>query len=170
MYWLDIVLAIPMAWFVYKGFRKGLVFEFSSLIGLVVGIYCSIKFSKYVSTLIGIEGEYSILVAFFITFIAVYLLSLFMGKCIEGLMKMMKMGILNNILGSVFGLIKCVCLLSVVMYYVVLIDFENVIITNKTREQSIFYQPIEKTGNLLIGTLKDYVNEAKENRAAKEEE
>ena len=100
MYWLDIVLAIPMAWFVYKGFRKGLIFELSSLIGLVVGIYCSIKFSKYVSTLIGIEGEYSILVAFFITFIAVYLLSLFLGKCIEGLMKMMKMGIMNNILGS----------------------------------------------------------------------
>lgn len=168
MYWLDIVLAIPMAWFVYKGFRKGLIFELSSLIGLVVGIYCSIKFSKYVSTLIGIEGEYSILVAFFVTFIAVYLLSLFLGKCIEGLMKMMKMGIMNNILGSVFGLLKCVCMLSVVMYYVVLIDFDKVIITDKTREQSLFYQPIERTGNLLIGTLKDYVQEAKENRVENE--
>jgi membrane protein required for colicin V production len=168
MYWLDIVLAIPMAWFVYKGFRKGLIFELSSLIGLVVGIYCSIKFSKYVSTLIGIEGEYSILVAFFITFIAVYLLSLFLGKCIEGLMKMMKMGIMNNILGSVFGLLKCVCMLSVVMYYVVLIDFDKIIITDKTREQSLFYQPIERTGNLLIGTLKDYVQEAKEIRVEKE--
>jgi hypothetical protein len=50
------------------------------------------------------------------------------------------------------------------MYYVVLIDFNNVIITNKTREQSIFYQPIERTGNLLIGSLKDYVQEAKEKR------
>ena len=168
MYWLDIVLAIPMAWFVYKGFRKGLIFELSSLIGLVVGIYCSIKFSKYVSTLIGIEAEYSILVAFFITFIAVYLLSLFLGKCIEGLMKMMKMGIMNNILGSVFGLLKCVCMLSVVMYYVVLIDFDKIIITDKTREQSLFYQPIERTGNLLIGTLKDYVQEAKEIRVEKE--
>lgn len=168
MYWLDIVLAIPMAWFIYKGFRKGLIFELSSLIGLVVGIYCSIKFSKYVSTLIGIEGEYSILVAFFVTFIAVYLLSLFLGKCIEGLMKMMKMGIMNNILGSVFGLLKCVCMLSVVMYYVVLIDFDKVIITDKTREQSLFYQPIERTGNLLIGTLKDYVQEAKEIRVEKE--
>lgn len=168
MYWLDIVLAIPMAWFVYKGFRKGLIFELSSLVGLVVGIYCSIKFSKYVSTLIGIEGEYSILVAFFVTFIAVYLLSLFLGKCIEGLMKMMKMGIMNNILGSVFGLLKCVCMLSVVMYYVVLIDFDKVIITDKTREQSLFYQPIERTGNLLIGTLKDYVQEAKEIRVEKE--
>jgi membrane protein required for colicin V production len=138
------------------------------LIGLVVGIYCSIKFSKYVSTLIGIEGEYSILVAFFVTFIAVYLLSLFLGKCIEGLMKMMKMGIMNNILGSVFGLLKCVCMLSVVMYYVVLIDFDKVIITDKTREQSLFYQPIERTGNLLIGTLKDYVQEAKENRVENE--
>jgi len=168
MYWLDIVLAIPMAWFVYKGFRKGLIFELSSLVGLLVGIYCSIRFSKYVGTLIGIEGEYSILVAFFVTFIAVYLLSLFLGKCIEGLIKLMKMGVLNNILGSVFGLLKCVCVLSVVMYYVVLIDIDNVIITNKTREQSMFYQPIEKTGNLLIGTLKDYVKEAKENRNNKE--
>ncbi|MBO7199998.1 MAG: CvpA family protein [Bacteroidales bacterium] len=165
---MDIVLAIPMAWFIYKGFRKGLIFELSSLVGLVVGIYCSIKFSKYVSTLIGIEGEYSILVAFFVTFIAVYLLSLFLGKCIEGLMKMMKMGIMNNILGSVFGLLKCVCMLSVVMYYVVLIDFDKVIITDKTREQSLFYQPIERTGNLLIGTLKDYVQEAKENRVENE--
>lgn len=164
MYWLDIVLAIPMAWFLYKGFKKGLIFELSSLIGLVVGIYCSIKFSKYVSTLIGIEGEYSILVAFFVTFIGVFLLSLFLGKCIEGLIKLMKMGVLNNILGSIFGLLKCVCVLSVVMYYVVLIDFNNVIITNKTREQSIFYQPIERTGNLLIGSLKDYVQEAKEKR------
>ena len=168
MYWLDIVLAIPMAWFIYKGFRKGLIFELSSLVGLVVGIYCSIKFSKYVSTLIGIEGEYSILVAFFVTFIAVYLLSLFLGKCIEGLMKMMKMGIMNNILGSVFGLLKCVCMLSVVMYYVVLIDFDKVIITDKTREQSLFYQPIERTGNLLIGTIKDSVQEAKENRVENE--
>ena len=61
-------------------------------------------------------------------------------------------------------MLKCVCVLSVVMYYVVLIDFNNVIITNKTREQSIFYQPIERTGNLLIGSLKDYVQEAKEKR------
>ena len=96
MTWLDILLAIPMAWFVYKGFRKGLIFELTSLVGLVVGIFCAINFSKYVSTLIGIEGEYSVLVAFFVTFIAVYLLSLLFGKCVEGLIKMMKMG-LNNI-------------------------------------------------------------------------
>ena len=81
---------------------------------------------------------------------------------------MMKMGIMNNILGSVFGLLKCVCMLRVVMYYVVLIDFDKVIITDKTREQSLFYQPIERTGNLLIGTLKDYVQEAKENRVENE--
>ena len=78
------------------------------------------------------------------------------------------MGVLNNILGSIFGLLKCVCVLSVVMYYVALIDFDNVIISNKTREQSIFYQPIERTGNLLIGTLKDYVQEAKEKRVENE--
>lgn len=161
MIWLDILLVIPMAWFVYKGVRKGLVFELSSFIGLVIGIFCSVKFSKYVSTLIGLEGEYSVLVAFFITFIAVYLLSLFLGKCVEGLIKLMKMGVLNNILGGVLGLLKCVCVLSVVLYYVSLIDYKHVVISSKVREESLFYQPVERTGNLLIGGLKTYVESKK---------
>ena len=166
MTWLDILLAIPMAWFVYKGFRKGLIFELTSLVGLVVGIFCAINFSKYVSTLIGIEGEYSVLVAFFVTFIAVYLLSLFLGKCVEGLIKMMKMGVMNNLLGAVFGLLKMVAMLSVVLYYVAIIDFKGMILTPKLKQESVFYTPIDKVGNLFIGNLKSYVDA---NRAAAEE-
>ena len=166
MTWLDILLAIPMAWFVYKGFRKGLIFELTSLVGLMVGIFCAINFSKYVSTLIGIEGEYSVLVAFFVTFIAVYLLSLFLGKCVEGLIKMMKMGVMNNLLGAVFGLLKMVAMLSVVLYYVAIIDFKGMILTPKLKQESVFYTPIDKVGNLLIGNLKSYVDA---NRAAAEE-
>ena len=163
MIWLDILLAIPMAWFVYKGIRKGLIYELSSLVGLVIGIFCSIKFSKYVSSLIDIDGEYSILIAFFITFVAVYLLSLFLGKCIEGLVKLMKMGVLNNIFGGLFGLMKCICVLSVVLYYLSLIDSNKIIISDKVQNESILYRPVEKAGNILIGSLKTYV-EAKKNK------
>ena len=79
---------------------------------------------------------------------------------------MMKMGVMNNLLGAVFGLLKIVAMLSVVLYYVAIIDFKGMILTPKLKQESVFYTPIDKVGNLLIGNLKSYVDA---NRAAAEE-
>ena len=48
MNWLDIVLAIPLLWFMYKGFRNGLIIELASLAALILGIYVALHFSFYV--------------------------------------------------------------------------------------------------------------------------
>ncbi len=157
MNFLDLLLAIPIGWFVYRGIKRGLIFELFSLLGLIVGIYAAIKFSAFISEKIAIEGEYSILITFFITFVAVVLLSMFLGKCVEGFIKVMKMGVLNNILGGTLGLLKAVCIISILLYYITLIDSKHVIISKSVEEKSLFYQPIEKAGNLLIGNIKTYV-------------
>ena len=47
MTFLDIIIAIPLVIFIWKGWRKGLVFELANLAGLVVGIYCAVHFSQY---------------------------------------------------------------------------------------------------------------------------
>ena len=48
MNWLDIVLAIPLLWFLYRGFRNGLIIELASLAALILGIYAALHFSFYV--------------------------------------------------------------------------------------------------------------------------
>ena len=73
------------------------------------------------------------------------------------------MGVLNNIFGGLFGLMKCICVLSVVLYYLSLIDSNKIIISDKVQNESILYRPVEKAGNILIGSLKTYV-EAKKNK------
>ena len=159
MTFLDIILAIPLCWFIYKGFRKGLVYELAALAGLILGIFVAIHFSTFISELLGLEGSTSVLVAFFITFIGVVILSYFVGKFADGVLKLLKLSILNKVAGAIFGMLKCVCILSVLLYYVTYIDFKEKLITKETKEKSILYKPVEKAGNLVIGSVKDYVEQ-----------
>ncbi len=156
---LDIFLAIPLCFFIYKGFRKGLVYELAALAGLVLGIFAAIHFSTFVSELLGFDGSTSVLVAFFITFVAVVVLSYFVGKFADSVMKMLKLNILNKLAGATFGMLKCVCILSVLLYYITYIDFEEKLLTAETKENSILYKPVEKAGNMVIGQVKNYVEE-----------
>ena len=157
MNWLDLILVVPLAWFTYKGFKKGLVFELFALAGLLVGTWAAVHFSKFVAELIGIEGSGAILVAFFVTFIGVVVLSYFAGKFGNGVLKVMKLDMLNKILGALFGMLKCVCVLSVLLYYVTVVDFKGQIIGKEEKQQSLLYHPVEDTGNLIIGGVKQYV-------------
>ena len=157
MNWLDLILAIPLAWTAYKGFKNGLVYELCSLAGLLIGIWVAIHFSKFVAGLIGLDGSIAMLVAFFITFVGALVLSFFVGKFASGVLKVMKLDTLNKLLGAAFGMLKCVCVLSVLLYYVAVLDFEHKILSGDVRKHSLLYKPVEKTGNLVIGGVKDYV-------------
>lgn len=157
MNWLDLILVVPLAWFIYKGFKKGLVFELCSLLGLFLGTYVAVHFSSFVAELIGIDGSSAMLVAFFVTFVGVVVLSFFAGKFADGVLKVMKLDVLNKLLGALFGMVKCVCILSVFLYYATLVDFKDAVITHSVKEHSMLYKPVEHTGNLIIGGVKQYV-------------
>ena len=158
MNWLDLILVVPLAWFTYKGFKKGLVFELFALAGLLLGTWAAVHFSSFVAELIGIEGSSAILVAFFVTFVGVVVLSYFAGKLGNGILKVMKLDMLNKLLGALFGMLKCVCILSVLLYYVTVIDYKDKLITPQVKQHSLLYHPVESTGNLIIGGVKSYVN------------
>lgn len=162
---LDIIMAIPLCYFIWKGYRKGVIFEIASLAGLVLGVFAAIRFSKMVAVWVGLKGDSTMLVAFFITFVAVVILSLLAGKVVEGFVKLVRVGFLNNLLGSVAGLLKCVCILSVLLYYVTILDFNQVVLTQEVKTESAFYKPVNKVGNHLIGGLKHYVNEHRSEKA-----
>jgi uncharacterized membrane protein required for colicin V production len=80
------------------------------------------------------------------------------------------MGILNKIFGGLLGFLKSVCIISVILYYISILDYKEMILTKSVKEKSVFYSPVEKTGNLLIGKMKDYVEEAKKQNWKNSEE
>ena len=48
----DIVIAIILCYFGYKGYKNGLMRELGSLISLIAGIFLAIRFSDFINNLI----------------------------------------------------------------------------------------------------------------------
>lgn len=159
---LDLILAIPLAWFTYKGFKRGLIFEVFSFAGLVAGCILAVHLSKTLSQFINADGPFAVLAAFFLIFVGVVLLSRLVGRLCEKAVKLVHMSLLNNLAGALLGILKCTVILSVLIYYVNVIDFRQKLLPQQVKEASLFYKPVDSAGNLLIGTLKAYVAQKKE--------
>lgn len=159
---LDILLLIPLGWLVFLGWRKGVIREAATLAGIVAGIWAAVNLSKLVAKLLGLTGTSAILIAFFITFVGALVLTYLLGRSIERLVKSAHLSLANKIGGATLGMAKALCILAVILNGIVLLDKNEELINRETREKSLLYTPVYKTGNLLISSLKDFIEEHKD--------
>ena len=129
------------------------------MLGIVVGCYAAIHFSKWVSDLLGLTGETALLIAFFVTFVGVIVLAFLLGKVVEGFFKMAHLSLLNKLAGALLGMLKCLCILSVLLNWLLLIDRHERVLSPEVKKESVFFQPVYHTGTLLTARLHDYVSE-----------
>jgi len=162
MNWLDIVLAIPLLWFMYKGFRNGLIIELASLAALVLGIFIALHFSFYVEGYLQdnfeIADKYLYIISFAITFIIVAVLIFLVGKIIHKLVSIVALGLLNRLAGGVFGLLKAALVLSLILYFLNEFDKDSSIIKEDVKEKSYLYEPIES----LVPVITPWVDRVRE--------
>lgn len=156
---LDILLLIPLAWLVFLGWKKGVIREAATLAGVVAGIWAAVHLSQLVASLLKLTGESAILIAFFITFVGAMVLTYLLGRGIERMVKSAHLSLANKIAGATLGMGKALCVLAVVLNGVVLLDKQEHLVTPETKEKSLLYKPVYSTGNLLISSLKDFIDE-----------
>ena len=144
---LDIVLLAFLLFGLINGLRKGLFVEVASLVALIAGVYGAIHFSNFAADFLMEKVDWNEktvnITAFIITFIVIVVVIALAGKALTKIADFAALGILNKILGGIFGLIKIAFILSVI-----LIIFDT---TNKTipftdeddLEESILYKPIK---------------------------
>lgn len=156
---LDIILAIPLGIFIFLGWKRGVIREAAALVGVLIGIWAAVHFSRLVSSLLGLTGEHSILIAFFILFVGTLVLAALLGRVAERVIKSLKMNLPNKIAGAALGMVKALCILSVLLNGVIMIDKHEKLISQETREESLLYSPVYTTGNELISSLKQFIEE-----------
>ena len=153
MTFLDLILAIPLGFFIFKGWKRGLIYEVASLAGILAGYWAAAHLSSWVAQALGLEGDGAMLIAFFITFVAALVGAHFLGKCIEGFIKMVKAQTFNKLLGAVVGMLKCVVVLSVLINFLLIADRHQVILTPKTQEESLLFKPVHSVGDKVTTLL-----------------
>ncbi|HOI32811.1 MAG: CvpA family protein [Bacteroidales bacterium] len=157
MNYIDLIIALMLAWFAYKGFTKGLVIELASLAALVLGIYAAMYFSdvtaEFLVKYFSVGKKYLSLIAFVLTFILVVIGVVTVGRLLEKVIDILLLGFLNKLAGGVFGVLKGMLILSLLIMLLNYIGFGSNLIDEKTRKSSMFYETIESVAPMLYDQL-----------------
>ena len=140
-----------------QGLRKGLVKEVAGLLAVVLGIYLARYWALPVSqTLVELTKwntnvctPLAYAIVFIVVSLSISMLSYMLSKIIGAIM----LGWLNRLLGAVFGTIKMLLLLSVILNFVAIFDQFMPVKEKPIVQSSLFYAPIENVMSTILPLL-----------------
>lgn len=154
MNYLDLAIAIPLIWGLYKGFSKGLINSLATLAALILGIIGAIKFSGATSVFLAknlnIGTTYLPMVSFAITFIGIIIAIHFLARIIDKLLSAVALGGINRIAGAIFGLAKYGFIISVILIILNYIDNQVHFLPKEKTEKSLLYEPVAQFAPTVI--------------------
>ena len=114
---IDLIIIALLGYGLIKGYKKGLIIELSSFFGVFIAFFISINLddivSKYIVELININFDILNIIVFILTFLLSYSAIIFIAKGFTKLMKFVYLGLLNSLLGSLFGGLKLLLILMI---------------------------------------------------------
>ncbi|MEC3906063.1 CvpA family protein [Tamlana sp. 2201CG12-4] len=144
---IDIVLGALILFGLVRGFMKGLFVEVASLVALVAGVYGAIHFSNFAAGFLQAKTNWEEntinLTAFAITFIVIVLAIALAGKALTKLADFAALGILNRLLGGLFGALKIALILSVVLNIFDRMNSTIPFVEEENIENAILYKPVK---------------------------
>ena len=140
---VDIILGIILLLAFFGGFKKGFIASLASLIGLVVGAYAAIYLSDFVGGYISRWFDFSEYttkwIAFIATFLGVLILANMLGEILTKIIDFAALGLLNKLLGGIFGALKYAFILSLIFWFFGSSNLSGYIISEEKKEGSILY-------------------------------
>lgn len=155
---IDIVILIILVIAFVRGVIKGLFVEIAGILALILGIYAAINYSYkiafYVKQIIVDWSDQTYrVIAFVLTFLLVVLLVIFIGKLLTKLADITALGLVNKLLGGVFGVLKIGLILSVCFLIFEKINNTTSLIDKKNLENSQLYTPIKNVSLLVFPSI-----------------
>ena len=118
MNFIDLIIIAIISYGIIRGYSKGLIVEISSFFGIFISFFffffidnlMSQQIVKYINLNIDIVN----IISFIIIFGLSYSLIIFFAKGFTKLAKIIYLGLLNSLMGSVFGGLKLLLILLIV--------------------------------------------------------
>ncbi len=144
---LDYIVLALLLLFVIQGIRKGFIISLATLVAFALGIWVAVHFSNYLDKILTNtlhpSATWLPILSFTITFLGIVILVLLVAKAVEKLVSLVGMGLLNRAAGAVFGLIKGVLFLSVLIFIVCKFDPKERMISKELKTKSMFFSSVE---------------------------
>jgi len=154
---IDIILAALLLFGFIRGLMKGLFVEIASLLALVLGIYGAIHFSYFASGFLEEKVDWDEktinIVAFAITFVVIVLAISLAGKALTKLANFAALGILNKLLGGVFGILKIGLILSIILIVFDKLNNTLPFMEKEDIDESMLYEPVKSLAPMIFPTI-----------------
>ena len=150
---LDIALLVLLILGLVRGFSRGFFVEVASLVALIAGVYGAFHFSDFAASFLKDRVDWNEntinIAAFAITFIIIMLVIALAGKALTKIADFAMLGLLNKLLGALFGGLKVALILSVILIVVEKLHANILFVKEADQESSVLYNPIKS----LIPTI-----------------
>jgi len=154
---LDIALGALILFGLVRGLMKGFFVEIASIVALIVGINGAIYFSDFVAEFLESrvkwDEQYINISAFAITFIIIVIAIAMAGRALTKLADFASLGILNKILGGIFGALKVGLILSVVLIVFNKMNSTIPLVEEHEIKNSILYIPVKSIAPLIFPSI-----------------
>ena len=115
---IDLIIIAIIGFGIIRGYSKGLIIELSSFFGIFISFFIAGNIdnllSNEISAFVSVNSDFLNTISFIIIFILSYLLIIYVAKGFTKLAKVVYLGLLNSLLGGVFGGLKLLLILLII--------------------------------------------------------
>ncbi|MCL2561456.1 MAG: CvpA family protein [Rikenellaceae bacterium] len=113
---LDIILAVPLVWAVWAGFRNGIVVQLGGIAGLFAGVWLAVRYGSAVGAWFGIDPAADPIIGFIVILVVVVLFIGVMGRLLKGVFRFAGLAALDRFGGAALSLVKAALILGLLLY------------------------------------------------------
>ena len=154
---IDIVLGALLLFGLIRGLTKGLFVEVASLLALIFGVYGAIHFShfatEFLESRVDWDEKYINIASFAITFIIIVFVISLAGKALTKLADFAALGMLNKLLGGLFGLIKIGLILSIILMVFANMNKTIPFVEDEDIEKSVLYEHVRSLAPMIFPNI-----------------
>lgn len=150
---LDIVIALPLLFFCYKGAVNGIIKEILNIVGLVLAVFLTFNymdaFGAFITPYFEENPEYTPYVSGILLFLGTLITFGILATVAKKFLEAVKLGFLNRLAGALFGVIKAAIFVSAIL----LLFSGFKIPSEESIEKSLLYEYVIKAGPLAYETV-----------------
>lgn len=158
MNYIDIIILIFLLYGAFRGFSRGLIIEVATLLGLVLGVYFSIRYSPYTEGVLrdflNISSRYISYIALAVTFVVVAVVVYILGKLLTKVIDIIALGLVNKLLGTILGIVKYFIVVCVLLLITDVLNEKFHFLSEETAQKSLLFYPFLNFAQKIYNSIR----------------
>lgn len=155
----DLIVYVALAWAIFNGWRRGLLLQIFSLVGIVAALYLGVLYGAEAGAMLGMEGTTAQIGGFIAIFVASLIVIAIVARLLRGVFKLAGLGIADTLLGIALSVLKVGLVVSVLFSGFAALNKDYKLASKEKVAASRWFEPVAG----ITDKLTPYFEEVKDN-------